>query len=562
MGRVFKARQVRLDRIVALKVILPERLADAGAVERFQREARAIARLSHPNIVTVHDCGIAGNTSFLVLEYVEGTDLAKRIRASPVPVQQACDYVRQTALALQHAHERGLVHRDIKPGNLLIDAGGAQVKVLDLGLALLVKAPNTHMSSTALTGAGAVLGTLAYLAPEQALDPHRVDIRADLYSLGCTFYELLTGQVPFPGASFAEAVLLHQSAQPRAVRQLRPEMPAEVAAIVEKLMAKRPEDRYQTPAELAAALAALGGPTAGIPSSLSVNRRRRLIWLGLATAAATVLLALLTWRFIVPGPKDTDVPSPRDVPQKPTGLAALRQLGGKIEFDERDPARPVVSIILDRTPITDADLVHLQGLNRLKALNLVGTSITDAGLVYLHGLSGLQWLELTGTQVSDEGLAQLRDLTNLEWLFLNYTKITDSGLRHLQMLSKVKTLQLGGTAITDRGLHHLEKLPQLSTLTLYNTKLTSEGLKQFASFPELTDLNLAYTQVGDAGLAHLEALPHLRTLTLDGTDVSDAGLIELQKLKQIEQIYLRNTKVSDAGAAALRKALPKAKINR
>jgi hypothetical protein len=558
MGRVFKAKQVRLDRIVAIKVILPERLADAGALKRFQREAQAIARLSHPNIVTVHDCGLVGDTLFLVLEYVEGTDLARQLRAGPLPVHQACEYVRQTALALQHAHERGLVHRDIKPGNLLLDTGGAHVKVLDLGLALLAKAPNPEAPSTALTGAGTVLGTLAYLAPEQALDPHGVDIRADLYSLGCTFYELLTGQVPFPRASFAEVVLLHQSAQPCPIREIRSEVPAAVAGIVEKLMAKRPEDRYQTPADLAAALAALPGDDVASPPS--ARRGRRLGWLVLAGAAA-ILLALLAWQLRSWSLKETDSSTASDGPGKPTGLAAIAQLGGKIQFDERDPARPVETITLDRTAITDDDLVHLQGLVGLKRLDLVGTPITDAGLVHLRGLSSLQWLELTGTHVTDKGLAEIRGLHDLEWLYLNYTKISDTGLKQLQGLSRLKTLQLGGTAITDRGLHHLEKLPQLSTLTLYNTRLTGEGLKQLASFPVISDLNLANTHVGDAGLVDLAELRHLRTLTLDGTEVSDAGLSHLKRLMQIESVYLRNTKVTEAGAEALRKALPRAKIN-
>jgi serine/threonine protein kinase len=558
MGRVFKARQVHLDRIVAIKVILPERLSDSGAFQRFQREARAIARLSHPNIVTVHDCGLAGGTSFLVLEYVEGTDLARRLRAGPLPVGQACEYIRQTALALQHAHERGLVHRDVKPGNLLLDAAGTKVKVLDLGLALLVNRPKSDSPSTALTGEGTVLGTLAYLAPEQALAPHRVDIRADLYSLGCTFYELLTGTVPFPGASFAEVVLLHQSGQPRAIRELRPEVSYEVARIVEKLMAKRPEDRYQTPTELATALSSLSTATEVSPPIAS---RRRLAWLGLAGAAA-VLLALLAWWVVSVGQKKTVPPSSHDDHRTQTGLAAIVELGGKIQYDERDPTRSVESTNLDRAVITDADLAHLEGLTTLKRLDLVGTPIGDAGLVHLRTLRGLLWLELSSTQVTDKGLAELSGLTDLEWLYLNYTKIGDTGLKHLQTLTRLKTLQVGGTAITDGGLQHLERLPQLSTLTLYNTRIGSHGLKRFAFFPSLADLNMANTLVDDDDLVHLAELPHLRVLTLDGTQVSDVGLIHLKKLKDIEAIYVKSTKVTEVGAAALRKALPQAKIER
>lgn len=257
MGRVFKARHGRLNRVVALKVIRPEQLANPNALRRFQREARAAARLAHPNVVQIYDAAEAEGTHFLVMEYVAGQDLAELVRTrGPLPVPLAGHYARQVSLALQHAHERGLVHRDIKPANLLLSADGTQVKILDMGVARLLQPDETDLPAGELTQTGAVMGTPAYLAPEQARDARRVDIRGDIYSLGCTLYQLLSGQAPFRGESFAEVVLAHQLLEPPPLDEVRPDVPPEVQAVLRKLMAKRPEDRYQTPADVAEALAA------------------------------------------------------------------------------------------------------------------------------------------------------------------------------------------------------------------------------------------------------------------------------------------------------------------
>ncbi|MGE3805712.1 MAG: protein kinase [Gemmataceae bacterium] len=263
MGVVFKARHVTLNRTVALKLIRKERLQNPNSVRRFQREVQAAASLSHPNIVMAYNAEEIDGNQLLVMEYIDGTDLAGLIKQfGPLPVAQACDYMRQTALGLQHAHERGLVHRDIKPHNLLLAAPSSaspdlsstnrQVKILDMGLAKLNE-ENGAMFTT-MTSDGAVMGSPDYMAPEQARDPHLVDIRADLYSLGCTFYQMLTGRVPFPAGTLMQKLTKHATETPAAVESMRSEVPAGVAAIVRKLMAKNAEERYQTPAELAQAL--------------------------------------------------------------------------------------------------------------------------------------------------------------------------------------------------------------------------------------------------------------------------------------------------------------------
>lgn len=262
MGQVFKARHQKLGRVVALKVIDPAHLHNPTVVQRFQREIRAAAQLDHPNIVHAYDAEEANGSQLLVMEYIDGSDLGHLVKwQGPLPVAQACEYIRQAALGLQHAHERGLVHRDIKPNNLLLSfrsvAGQTEpvpvVKVLDLGLALLRHPPIDGDSGTHIQ-AGTVVGTVDFIAPEQARDADTVDIRADLYSLGCTFYYLLTAHVPFPGDTPTNKIYKHAMEEAQPVENLRAEVPLHVAAIVRRLMAKRPADRFQTPGELAAVL--------------------------------------------------------------------------------------------------------------------------------------------------------------------------------------------------------------------------------------------------------------------------------------------------------------------
>jgi serine/threonine-protein kinase len=268
MGRVFKAEHRTLSRLVAVKVLAPRLLKTARAQELFLREVRAAARLLHPNIVTAFDANQEGSRTYLVMEYVDGPNLAQLVRArGPLPVGLACEYARQVAEGLRYAHRKGMVHRDIKPANLLLHTeafaahapelpGSAAVKISDFGLARLT---GPRARGTDAGGADArrnvLMGTPDYVAPEQARDGNQADVRSDLYSLGCTFFFLLTGRPPFPGGNALEKIVRHTTEDVPAVERLRPEVAAPVAAIVRRLMAKRPEDRFPTPDELAAALA-------------------------------------------------------------------------------------------------------------------------------------------------------------------------------------------------------------------------------------------------------------------------------------------------------------------
>ncbi len=269
MGRVFKAHHNRLGRDVALKVIRKEKLTKPTVVQRFHQEIRAAAQLSHPNVILAFDADEADGIHYYAMEYAEGLDLTKVVAGSgPIAIPLACDYVRQAAVGLQHAYERGLVHRDVKPSNLLLTPKG-QIKVLDLGLAML----NENLGggdAKRVTQEGLVLGTPDFLAPEQAQNPLGVDIRADVYALGATLYYLITGRVPYDGATPADKLMQHVLAPPPRLLAVKPDAPPALDAVIQWLMAKKPADRPQTPAQAAMALLPFcpagggGGPAAAV----------------------------------------------------------------------------------------------------------------------------------------------------------------------------------------------------------------------------------------------------------------------------------------------------------
>lgn len=253
MGRVYLAEHSIMRRQVALKVLPKGKSSDPSALARFQREARAVAALRHPNIVQAYDIDQEGDIHYIVMEYVAGLSVQEYVRRhGPVPYALAADIIQQAADALDHASQAGLVHRDIKPGNLVIDATGT-VKLLDMGLAVFFE--EKERDPLTLTYDENVLGTADYLAPEQALDSHNVDIRADIYSLGGTFYFLITGRPPFPDGTIAQKLLWHQNKEPRPARELVADLPAAVDAVLKRMMAKDPARRFQIPAEVRDALA-------------------------------------------------------------------------------------------------------------------------------------------------------------------------------------------------------------------------------------------------------------------------------------------------------------------
>ncbi len=588
MGAVYRARHKLMDREVALKVVKTQLVEKSGTVDRFHREVQAAARLIHPNIVTAFDAEQVGDTHFLVMEFVPGQSLAQVIQGrGQLPVALACEYVRQAAVGLQHAYEQGMVHRDIKPANLMVTSSG-QVKILDFGLARLA----SELPGGVATQEGWVLGTPDYIAPEQAEDSRQADIRADIYSLGCTLYHLLTGTPPFPTGTFLQKIKAHQTQAPRPLTEWRPDVPAELVAVVERMMAKDTAQRYQTPAEVAQALAQLGNTseTASASAALATTetevvppaaaRRlppaRRVPRRGLWIAAGLVFVlagGVLLQQIVI---RLTDKKgNTREIPVKPDETIQIVQnpaaseknttsdserraaewvlsIGGKIQIRQGEQTRQIEAIKgLPAAPF-EVVLINLQS----------NPKVNDAGLEHLKGLSELRVLILNGTRMSDAGLVHLKGLRDLTELYLDQTGVNDGGLKHLEGLTKLTQLRLAATAMTDSGIVHLKGLTNLTELDLRETHVSDAGLEHLKGLSKLRVLILNGTRVSNAGAVNLKVLTNLTELHLENTRVGDPGLKQLANLSRLEHLDVSGTQTTDRGLAEIRKALPRCEVVR
>jgi eukaryotic-like serine/threonine-protein kinase len=257
MGRVYKAHHVMMDRIVALKIIAPEIATNERVVARFQREMKLVGRLDHPNVVRAFDADQVNKILYIVMEFVPGDSLGLVFRKGLIPPIDMVNYAAQAALGLAHAHDQGIVHRDIKPSNLLL-TGDQRIKVLDLGLGVLMEADD---QSSFATADGIAVGTVDYMSPEQACG-RDVDGRSDLYSLGCSMYHLMSGKLPFPGDNPIERLGKRISGRPVPITEVLPSLPPALVKVVEKLMAHKPHERFQSASEAHEALQALIRPKA------------------------------------------------------------------------------------------------------------------------------------------------------------------------------------------------------------------------------------------------------------------------------------------------------------
>jgi len=300
MGVVFKALDTTLDRVVAVKVVASPSVSSEDLQRRFLVEAQSAARLDHPNIARVYDSGRSRGLPYIVFEYIEGANIRDLVvNHGQLPLGDALSYTYQIAHALAHAWQRDVVHRDIKPSNILVDQKG-QAKLVDMGLARLYQ---VGQQADDLTSTGVTLGTFDYISPEQARDPRLADARSDIYSLGCTLFYMLVGHPPFSEGTAAQKLLKHQEDQPPELLTLRDDLPETIAGLVQHMLAKRPEDRPQSPTELVSELAifmrelglplphALAPLPSAVPLQVAPSWQRHVPW----AIPVAALLAVSVW---------------------------------------------------------------------------------------------------------------------------------------------------------------------------------------------------------------------------------------------------------------------------
>jgi serine/threonine protein kinase len=573
-GIVFRAVDEQLQRIVAIKVLSPEMAATSPARRRFLREARSSARVRHENVVQVYAVE-EEPLPYLVMEFVPGETLQQRLdRSGPLEATEVVELGRQIAEGLAAAHAQGLIHRDIKPGNILIEAGSRRhARITDFGLARAA-------DDASLSQSGVVAGTPMFMAPEQA-SAGTLDHRADLFSLGSVLYTMASGRPPFRAPSTLAVLKRVVEDTPRPIREIIPEVPQWLCDIISRLHAKNPDDRLST-AQEAADLLAHGEAKVRRPGTLPPQqvekpglcprdvpqpapvRKRAGRW---AAAVAVLLLGVLgimeatgvtnmrgmVSRLFSPE-KASDAEAKKDDPEAisavtPSGGARIRS--GETEKDvganSKNADRRVAEYVLSiggKVKVNDQD-------EEIKAASDLPRESFR-----------LTFVELArNKQVTDAGLAVFKDCKSLTGLSLWQTNVGDEGLVHVKECKAVTHLWLGTTRVTDAGLAQLAGRTNLVLVDLLSTNVTDVGLANLKNCRELDNLSLFGTGVTDAGLDHLKDCRNLTSLYLGATKVTDAGLPRLAGMDRLMYVGLKRTQVSAQGVASLAKSAPQCIID-
>ncbi len=609
MGTVFKARHEHLDRLCAVKLLPPDRLKSKGIVERFRREMKAVGRFSHPNIVQATDAGETDGMHYLVMELVDGIDVARVVRKrGPLSVANACEIVRQAALGIAHAHQFGMIHRDIKPANLMLTrtaVGDVQVKVLDLGLALLHEADAPDR--TELTAAGNIMGTVEYMAPEQGTDSHAVDARADVYSLGATLFKLLSGRTPFPPDrhnSTLKLMMAKASGAAPSLAEFRDDLPDELVSLVDRMVACNPQDRIPSASDVATALAPFATehdldqllePNRHTESLSDARRtvahspkkspddsparvvgtdplrhsrsRPRLFALiagvGLAVLAAITLYIQTAKGTLVVEIHDDQIEvtavdggiritrqdkSGDPITVKP-GEHKLHVTRGDLEFDTE-------SFVLRRGEKVSLRVVLLDGeVQVLRDGKVLGRGVVPVVAADSRAVAKKVFALGGHIYVNDNvKCSQSEQLPDEPFEIVSVSlrdcPVVDEDLRWFSNLPKLEGLYLSGTSsrlmpVTDRGLALLTNLPSLKDLSVTRTQITDDGLAYLSRFPNLKSLDVSHTEVSDDGMRHVAQLQNLRWIDVSGTKVTGAVLQRLANCQNLEVLLVAQIPIDD-----------------
>ncbi|WP_417381584.1 protein kinase domain-containing protein [Gimesia sp.] len=569
MGVVYRAIHARLKKQVVLKLLLNNQWDNDTQTQRFYREMELIGQLDHPNIVKATDAGEADETCFLVMEYLSGHDLKTILKSEKmISITSACYIVRQVANGLQYIHNHKLIHRDIKPSNLFLTTEG-EVKILDLGLAGLSQA-NTHLSD--LTDSQCIMGSVQYMAPEQAHSVKTIDHRADIYSLGCTFFKLLTGQSPFKQETQIATIIAHREETAPRLSDLIPEIPETLEELFQSMMKKDPVDRIQTMAEVVKILDRFLSQQNEIPLNESaetyLSESQELIELCRNT--------ILTPPIEVVSTEDSTQVQPlnRFVNQKRgilfLTLILLFGLGAWGILSSQSPPTPIVGPGPDQEaphsplPMTEpsTEQAKIEREAAVWLLNhdceIVIDGIYDP-IIQVQDLPEavffIREIKFHPQTVTREVMAPLKGLAKLEILRMEDCHVMDDALAPLEGKLTLKTLDLHETGLTNAGLSHVSSLLNLTHISLQkNREITDEGLRALANFKKLSSVNLDRLNITDYGLEFIKHNPRLDWLNIKDTHVSDKSIPHLIKLNRMKDLYLEGSKITDQGIQEIRNA--------
>ena len=614
MGVVFKAHHRRMKRTVALKVLPGEFTNSPDALARFHREVEAAAKLTHPHIAAAYDADDANGVHFLVMEYVDGANLSQTVKAvGPLPLGQALNYVLQTARGLNHAHLRGVVHRDIKPGNLLLDKHGT-VKILDMGLARFDGTGEEGNTAAAeLTQSGRVMGTVDYMAPEQALDAKHADHRADIYSLGCTLFYLLTGKPLSPDGTLTHKLLWHQTESVPDLTTVCPAAGPKLNETYKRMLAKKPGDRQQSMSEVIHELesclvelspedaaAAVAGPIVPHGGESTLNQFPR-------SGATVVERPTLTHAGVMPVAGANRAPPKRRWPIMvatfgfvAAGLAvAAVIMNNNNKAQEGGTVDPATSVTTSGAgAASDDTMVHL-AINQPGAVVLLDGEVVPIAIGKLdqdeqHRCVPLKVGKKYNVKVSKPGFEDFAQNVSaakqheqlqvalkavagpitvntvppktllLRWVFANggtTTLLLGQTTQTVEVVRanevpqgafSIKAVKLDGAmSLKEDELSKLAAADGLQSLSLKGAAIGDRAAEELAKIKGLWSLDVSQTKITDLGLAKLAALPELRDLNLQKTMIGDDGVAAIGKLPKLEHLVLTDTQVTDRGLSQL-----------
>ncbi len=584
MGIIYKAKHLALNRIVAIKLLHPY-LLNADTIMRFQREARTASQLRHQNLIEVQDVGTTDDGQpFMVMDYVSGKSLSDTINEKGrLSVEETVAIFLQLCSGLSYAHKQNILHRDLKPSNVMLvkdEQGNVTAKILDFGIAKILEDGDKQAST--LTKTGDVFGSPLYMSPEQGAGD-KVDRRSDCYSLGCMLFECLTGTTPFMGRSIIETLMAHAQQKPPSLKEatLGLDFPEELDGVVAKLLAKAPDERYQSVLEVREDLQAIYDAFSASSSDSSYSSKRELrqlaagesttsdgnrkvesFWTTASGKDLTIILlsiavAVLVGKDLwVSYSSSDDATKPRVDVDKQYGvkLAPDTDIASSVQRKiEKDPGSKVFH--LSDAEVSDADLAPLANHQGIIELHLDSNILNGTGLAVAKTMPRLRKLSVSDNPLSEKGVFVISQLNQLRNLEIKGVRLSAQSVSHLGQMKNLVKLEMDECVLGNKCLGSLSSMASLEELSLNDQKQMSDrSIELVSSLPKLRLIDVSDTKVTGKGFEFPNRFPQLELVSLKKNDLTEDGFKALGRLKNLKELDLRGAKFDESWFNHLRDA--------